>query len=206
VPDDDFDDRQTPTQRILDAAEQVFAAEGLSASLADIARHAGVGVGSIYRRFGNKDDLIQELAARRFSVLIQRMSLALTADDPWDAFSSEFRRSLVEYSSDRGFRELVLGAVTGSFGWARGTDPDRLEAAMQGWSAAMEGVIDRLISRAQEAGALRSDVTGSVILQLSIALQSVSGLADAADHEKAISVVLDGLRRPSTDLNDQPTP
>jgi AcrR family transcriptional regulator len=165
------------------------------ASLEQIARRAGLGVGSIYRRFGNKDDLIQELADRRFSVLIQRMSLALDADDPWDAFSSEFRRSLVDYASDRGLRELVLGVVTGSFGWARGTDPDRLEAAMRGWSAAVEDVIDRLIRRAQEAGDLRPDVTGSVILQLSIALQSISGLADPADTEKAISVVLDGLRR-----------
>ncbi|MCU1527992.1 MAG: hypothetical protein JWP75_1755 [Frondihabitans sp.] len=195
MPVGESEGERTPTERILSAAQHVFAAEGLTASLGDIARHAGLGVASIYRRFGNKDDLIQELADRRFSVLVQRMSLALDANDPWDAFSTEFRRSITEYSSDRGFRELVLGAVTGSFGWARGSDPDRLELAMHGWSVAMEEVIDRLIGRAQEVGALRSDVTGSVILQLSIALQSVAGLTDSADHEKAISIVLDGLRR-----------
>ena len=189
------DDARTPTDRILDAAQEVFAAEGLGASLGDIAGRAGVGIGSIYRRFGNKDDIIQELADRRFSALIERMTSALDTDDPWDAFTTEFRHSIADYASDRGFRELVIGAVTGSFGWARGTQPTRLRSAMEHWSGQMEDVIGRLISRAQQSGDLRPDVTGPLILQLSIALQSISGLADRGEHERAITVVLDGLRR-----------
>jgi len=196
VADEPFEETQTATERILDAAQAVFAIEGLEASLSDIARHAGVGVGSIYRRFDNKNDLIQELAERRFAGLVERMSADLESTDPWEAFSTEFRRSVAEYASDRGFRELVLSRVTGSMGWARGSEPDRLNAAMRKWGAAMESVIGRLITRAQEAGELRADVDGSVILQLSIALQSVSGLGDPSRHEQAISIVLDGLRTP----------
>ena len=182
-----------PTARILAAAREVFAAEGLDAQLDTIARRAGVGVASIYRRFGNKNDLIQEVAARHFTEILARMSAALDAPDPWEAFSLEFRRSVAEYSSDRGFRELVTGSVTGSFGWARGSEPDDLQAAMRGWSIEMEQVIDGLIGRAKAAGALRADATGSLILRLSMALQSVAGFGDPAEHEEAISLVLDGL-------------
>ena len=58
----------------------------------------------------------------------------------------------------------------------------------------MEMVIDRLIGRARDAGSLRADAPGSVILVLSMALQTVSGLGSEADREKAITIVLDGLR------------
>jgi AcrR family transcriptional regulator len=181
-------------ERILDAAREVFAADGLDAHLGSIAAKAGVGVASIYRRFGNKNDLIQEVAARHFEAILARMSVAATADDPWEAFSLEFRKSVAEYASDRGFRELVLGSVTGSFGWARGSRPEKLETAMRDWSAQMEKVIDRLIGRASAAGDLRADATGPVILRLSMALQSVAGFGESDDHDKAISIVLDGLR------------
>ncbi len=183
-----------PTERILTAAREVFAAEGLGAQLETVARRAGVGVGSIYRRIGNKNDLIEQLAETHFAELVARMSSALDDADPWEAFSAEFRRSVDEYASDRGFRELVIGRMTGSLGWARGSEPDRLQAAMLRWSAQMESVIDRLIGRARDAGSLRPDAPGSVILVLSMALQSVSGLGLAADREKAITIVLDGLR------------
>jgi hypothetical protein len=122
------------------------------------------------------------------------MSTALDADDAWDAFSTEFRRSVAEYSSDRGFRELVIGSVTGSLGWARGSNPDQLQEAMLRWSAEMESIIDRLLARARDAGTLRRDVTGPVILQLSMALQSIAGLGGPGEHDQAISIVLDGLR------------
>jgi AcrR family transcriptional regulator len=187
-------DDPTATDRILAAAREVFARDGLEASLGDVATHAGVGVGSIYRRFESKDDLIQELADQRFSTIIARMTAALDSPDPWDAFSAEFRRSVAEYTTDRGFRELVISGATGTLGWSRGREPEGLARAMQKWSTEIEAVIARLIGRAQDAGELRADVTGSVILQLSIALQSISGLVRSSDHEKAIDIVLDGLR------------
>ena len=181
-------------ERILEAARTVFAAEGLDAQLGAIARAAGVGVGSIYRRVGNKNDLIQEVASRHFATVVDRMSQALDAEDPWEAFSLEFRRSVAEYATDRGFRELVLGSVTGSFGWARGSQPEQLEAAMRSWNSQMEVVIDRLIGRAHESGDLRREATGPVILRLSLALQSVAGFGSTVEQDEAISIVLDGLR------------
>ncbi len=183
-----------PTERILDAAREVFAVEGLDAGLETIAQRAGVGVGSIYRRYGNKNDLIQEVAEVRFADLVDRMSRALDAPDAWDAFSTEFRRSVAEYSSDRGFRELVLASVTGSLGWARGTEPTELKAAMRRWSSEIESVIGQLLGRARDTGSLRADATGSVVRLLSMALQSVAGLGTAEEHELAIQIVLDGLR------------
>jgi hypothetical protein len=79
-------------------------------------------------------------------------------------------------------------------GWARGREPDGLARTMRRWGEEIEELIRILIHRAQDAGELRHDVTGSVILQLSIALQSISGLVGSSEHRKAIDIVLDGLR------------
>ena len=172
----------------------MFARDGLGASLGDVAQEAGVGVASIYRRFDNKNDLIQALLERRFPPIVERMTRGLTSDDPWGVFVDEFRQSAREYASDRGFRELVIGAVTGSFGWARGSEPDRLRDSLTHWTGQVESVIGQLIRRAQDAGALRSDVTGSVILQLSLAMQSIAGFGSDEDYDSALTVVIDGLR------------
>src|SRR5689334_12369493 len=80
-------------QRILDAAAQVFAEQGLGATLADVASRAGVGVATVYRRFPNKDDLILALFADRFGYWEQQSRRAAEAEDVWAGFVRYFEES-----------------------------------------------------------------------------------------------------------------
>src|SRR5918994_3433178 len=72
-------------ERVLDAAAGVFAAEGLDAPMPAVAAAAGVGVGTIYRAFGSKDELIAALAVDRVDLFDRDTRAALERDDPWEA-------------------------------------------------------------------------------------------------------------------------
>lgn len=193
-------------QRILDAAAAVFAEQGLSATLADIATQAGVGVGTVYRRFGNKDDLILALFADRFAFWERQARLAAEAEDVWAGFVDYFELSVRELVNDRGFRELIAGAYTANVGWARGSTPDQLRAMFARTEAAMVAHHIRLVRRAQDAGVLREDIAPTDMLVLTMSVQATAGLAAAATrpdiYRRVLGVVLDGLRP----ARDRPTP
>ena len=186
------------SQRILDAAAQVFAEHGLGATLADVAGRAEVGVASVYRRFANKDDLILALFADRFAYWEQQARLAAESEDVWAGFVGYFEESTEALVRDRGFRELVTGAYTATAGWARGAAPDRLYTLFAQTEAAMRDHHVRLVRRAQEAGVLRGDIAPTDMLVLTMAVQATVGLAATANrpdvYRRVLGVVLDGLR------------
>ena len=78
-------------ERILEAARDLFRERGLSASLNEIAHHAGVGVGTMYRHFPDKDQLVEGLFEQRIEALVTRMERALVDPDPWRALTSFIR-------------------------------------------------------------------------------------------------------------------
>ena len=194
------------SQRILDAAAEVFAEQGLGATLADVATRAGVGVATVYRRFANKDDLILALFADRFAYWEQQARQAAESEDVWAGFVRYFEDSAQAMVQDRGFRELVGGAYTATAGWARGTGPDQLYALFAQTEAAMREHHIRLVRRAQEAGVLRDDIAPTDMLVLTMAVQATASLAAAASrpeiYRRVLAVVLDGLRPSRT----HPTP
>src|SRR5437899_2486161 len=79
--------------RVLGAARRCMAVKGLDAQIEEIARTAGVGVGTVYRHFPTKEDLVQALALARFERLAELAREALAAADPWDGFESFMRAS-----------------------------------------------------------------------------------------------------------------
>lgn len=186
------------SQRILDAAAEVFAEQGLDATLAEVAARAGVGVATVYRRFANKDDLILALFAERFGYWEQQARQAAESKDVWAGFVRYFEESTEALVRDRGFRELVTGAYTASAGWARGSGPDRLYALFAQTEAAMREHHIRLVRRAQEAGVLRGDIAPSDMLVLTMSIQATAGLAAGAHrpdiYRRVLGIVLDGLR------------
>src|SRR6188768_1525257 len=84
-------DAERNRQRILQAAEEVFAARGLDASLDDIAAAAGVGVGTVYRRFPDKDALIDALFEDKIRRVHALAEAGLTEPDPWEALAGFMR-------------------------------------------------------------------------------------------------------------------
>ncbi|MEV6609773.1 helix-turn-helix domain-containing protein [Kutzneria sp. NPDC051319] len=192
-------------ERVLAVAAEVFAAQGLGATLADVAKHADVGVGTVYRRFANKDDLIYDVYADRVHATEDLAERASKATDVWAGFVSFLEQSLMDLANDRGLRELTTGGYTESLGWARGTPPTRLAELLAHNHTTMGVHLTKLVRRAKRAGVLRKDFQATDMMVLSHAAQAAMDFSDAERpqfYRRTLGFILDGLR-PS---REAPTP
>src|SRR5215217_9622277 len=94
--------------RILAAAAEVFAERGLDVSLDDIAAHAGVGIGTVYRRFPDKDALIDALFEEKIDRVVALADDALELADPWEGLTTFMRGMCRMQAEDRGFKDALL--------------------------------------------------------------------------------------------------
>ena len=112
--------------RILQAAREVFADRGFDASLDQIAAHAGVGVGTVYRRFPDKDALIDALFEERIGEIAAVGQRALSASDPWEGLVDFLQQASALQARDRGLRQALLSRGARKTERARREDhPDR---------------------------------------------------------------------------------
>ncbi|ONI74630.1 hypothetical protein ALI144C_37980 [Actinosynnema sp. ALI-1.44] len=186
-------DAETNLRRVLDAAAEVFAGRGLDATLADVAGHAGVGVGTVYRRFANKDELIYEVYRGPLVRATELARDASEADDVWSGFVRFFERSIRDLAADRGLWELTTGGFNQSLGWARGTPPTRLAQLFADNHKVMGAHLDKLVRRAKQAGELRADFEARDMTLLSAAVQATITVDDQASR-RVLGFILDGLR------------
>jgi AcrR family transcriptional regulator len=194
---------------VLDAAAAVFSVHGLGATLADIAHEAEVGVATVYRRFASKDDLIVAIYAPRLGAAAEAAKSSLDDPDPWHGFTTYFHDTLRQLVTDRGFRELVLGAYAGNVGWSRGTPPHRLLELVQDTERAMLPHHVELVRRAQAAGALRADFEPADMLVLTMAVLSTAEFAGAAFPDltrRVATMVIDGLQPARDTTTELPVP
>jgi AcrR family transcriptional regulator len=176
-------DAQRNRIRVLEAAEAVFAAEGLSVPVDVIAEKAGVGVGTLYRHFPTKEKLFEAIVIDRITVLAAEARCRATdAEDPGAAFFG-FLDHMVEVSAAK--RDLIM-ALAGA-----GVEFEVVAAEAK---EELKAAIEALLARAQAAGAVRPDVTAPVVMGL------VGGACMAADHpgqvepSDLLAIVFDGLR------------
>src|ERR1700727_1301184 len=94
-------DAELNRQRILRAAAEVFTSRGLQASLDDVARHAGVGVGTVYRRFPDKESLVEALFEERIEAIVAIAEKALAEPDSWTGLVSFLESACSELATDR---------------------------------------------------------------------------------------------------------
>ena len=167
--------------RILEAAEIVFASEGIEAPVDTIAEKAGVGVGTLYRHFPTKEQLCEAILLERLAALVTDAERLAGAEDPGGAFFG-FLSHVVE---EAGFKRDLLVAVTGaglSFEVAAADVKEELRAAV--------GV---LLERAQEVGAVRLDVTASTVMTL-VGATCQATAHDSGPGRDVFAIVCDGLR------------
>ena len=167
--------------RVLEVAYDTFAAEGLSVPIDEIARRAGVGAGTVYRHFPTKEDLFRAVVEDRIRGIIGE-GHALLADEPADALF-EFLRSmtLTWGATDRGLSEALAGV---------GIDVEKAMPEAEGEFFAMLG---DLLRAAQDAGAVRRDVSVPDVKAILVGLQAMQSYNDEA-AKRLTDVVLDGLR------------
>ena len=166
-------DARRNLELVLDAAEQVFGASGPDASIDEIARLAGVGHGTVFRRFPTKDDLMFAVIERHVEELCRLARQALAADDPGQAFFDFVWRVAELNMSTPGLHRCVVHC---------GSKPGAAE---------LEKLADRVVARAQRARALRRDVKAEDVRVL---VRSALTNAPAGQWRRYLGVVLDGLR------------
>jgi len=168
-------------ERVIAAARKCMARDGLDAQMEEIARCAKLGVGTVYRHFPTKDDLIEALAAARFVRLAELADEALERDDPWEAFCDFMRASAKIQSEDRALSEVLVSR------------PETMRRAAE--AVGILDLVAEIMGRAQAAGALRADADPRDVPMVMCAL---AGTAQSpfTDTNRYIGLVLDGMRAP----------
>jgi AcrR family transcriptional regulator len=161
-------DAQRNLDRLLEAAAECFAEQGVDASIDDIARRAGVGHGTVFRRFPTKDALLAAVLSSHMAELAASAESACDEPDAGEAFSRFVRGMAEAYARNRSLVEAVK----------------RCEAAPE--VSALVDAVGRLLKHAQDEGAVRSDVDAMDVLAL---------IPTAAAYPQ---IVLDGLRPPAS--------
>ena len=162
----------------------VFTERGLDATLNDVARAAGVGVGTVYRRFPDKESLIDALFRERIDNLVTVAEDACTAADPWQAVVSYLEYGAAAMAGDTGLRQLMM------FGTY---DRDQVCYARD----RMRPVITRLVQRAQASGDLRGDFEATDVKMIAFMLASLAEYAAAVTPDvwrRYLAMLIDGLR------------
>jgi AcrR family transcriptional regulator len=177
-------DAERNRQRILDTAGTLFAERGLGVSLDEIARHAGVGVGTVYRRFPDKEQLIDALFENRLAEILATANASLQIADPWDGLAHFIERSMELQVEDRALKELLLSTTTA-------------HARIEQGRRQIQPVVEAVLVRAQQAGVVRDDLAISDLMLLQHALGEVADYThDVAPQawRRVLYIALDGLR------------
>jgi AcrR family transcriptional regulator len=170
--------------RVLEVAQAVFASEGLAVPIDEIARRAGLGVGTLYRHFPTKEALFEAIVIGRMQALVEEARECRKAKDAGAAFFAILSRMVEEGAVKRDFLDALA---------AMGSDVARTLGALK---KELHAALDLALKRAQRAKAVRRDVDVREVLALVMGTMAASknhGL-DARGRERLLAIVRDGLR------------
>ncbi|MGV0626402.1 TetR/AcrR family transcriptional regulator [Mycolicibacter minnesotensis] len=177
-------DAERNRKRILEAARDLFAGKGLEPSLNDVAHHAGVGVGTVYRRFTNKDALLEAIFEDSINQLTELAKAALRRPDSWEGFAWYVERLCEMTATDRGLREIAFSKAYGG---------DRVTAAQE----RLVPVLKTLVERARLDGRLRPELSSTDMPIFGLLAGTVSEFAGHVDTDlwrRYVAILLDGMR------------
>jgi AcrR family transcriptional regulator len=175
-------DAQANRERILAAAEEVFGAAGATGSTEEVARRAGVGVGTVFRHFPTKQALLEATVIRHFALLTEQARALADATHPGTAL-----RGLIETMVGAGAAKLVLVNLL--------VEEAGSSAAAVGAATDLRAAVAVVLTKAQDAGAVRADVTVDEVYLLIRGLSQAAATApaDPIVLRRALAIVLDGL-------------
>jgi AcrR family transcriptional regulator len=178
-------DAQRNRDAILVAARQVFCELGLEAPLEEIARQAGVGIATLYRRFPNRAALVDAVLADTVEAHITVAERALATDDPWDGFAFYLEQSCRLQAADRGLNDVM------GMRFPRAT-------AVEAAKTRLFDLVAQVVDRAQQSGQLRADITMEDLAFLNWANARILPAVRAAGAPDAwrrhLGWLLDGFR------------
>ncbi|MGZ4556776.1 MAG: TetR/AcrR family transcriptional regulator [Mycobacteriaceae bacterium] len=174
-------DAERNRQQILDVAGAVFAEHGLDASFDEIARRAGVGVGTVYRRFPDREDLVEALFERRLGDVVTMAEDAARQPVAWDALCSFLEGSMQMQVADQALKQVLVDSGHGRERLARMRE--RLTPA-----------VASLMERAKAEGSLRRDVEVTDVAAITTMLSSATTVGEPALWQRYLVLMLDGLR------------
>jgi AcrR family transcriptional regulator len=183
-------------ERLLAAASELFAQRGLNVTLNDIAHHAGVGIGTAYRRFANKEEVIEALFEDKVDEISRLAHEALAKDDAWEALVGFLQDSLEVHFGDRGLTQLMYGS---------GLGPERLKRARD----LNAPLLTKIVDRAKDQGSVRSDFDQSDIVFLQLALTAImDSTRELAPqlYRRYLTMILDGIRADQRPLTPMTVP
>lgn len=177
-------DAQANRERIVTAARAAFAADGIELPVEEIARRAGVGMGTLYRHFPAKEDLVDAVLEDAFEEFVSAAEQALAEEDAWEGLRGFLERVFALHAENRGLKDII---PTRAHGRARA---DAMRARMR-------PLVRRMVERAQEQGTLRADFspedmpvvfwTGSRVIEATASV--------APDFwRRHLGLLLDGMR------------
>lgn len=169
---------------IVEAARTAFATDGIEVSVEEIARRAGVGMGTLYRRFPTKGDLVDAVLEDAFSEICQAAEEALELEDGWVGFTTFLERVFELHVRNRGIKDVIASGQH---------DRRRLESLR----AHMRPLIAEIVTRAQEQGELRPDFVTEDMPMLFWSGGRVAELTSSVSPElwrRYLGFLLDGLR------------
>ena len=171
-------------ERLVVAAREVFSREGGSASMEAIAREAGVGVGTLYRHFPKRIDVVEAVYQTEVDGLVRTAERVVTELEPWPAVV-EFLGAFVRYAHGK---RIFLSELREAFE----KNPDLKVRSRERIAAAM----DLVVGRAQAAGVARADVGGTDLLEL-VGPMCTNATLTEDQSGRLLAMILDGLRQPS---------
>jgi AcrR family transcriptional regulator len=176
-------DAERNRQRILDAAADLFAERGLQVSLDEVAERAGVGVGTVYRRFADREALIDALFQARVEEFIGIAEEAAADPDPWHGLTRFIELGTEFHGRNRALKELMFSAPGGR-DWV-----DRVRTRIR-------PIVGRMVKAAQEQGRLRPDLhtldIPMITLMLASAMEFTGGVGTES-WRRLLGIVVDGL-------------
>jgi AcrR family transcriptional regulator len=176
-------DARRNREAIVQAARALVAEHGEEAQIQDVARRAGVGVGTVYRHFPTKDALMGELMAECMRENAQISRDAALVADPWEAFTTLVRTGCESMADDAAKRRMWRIASDEAFAYAADAKQEMLDATTV------------VVDRAKGAGVLRADFGGDDMGSLMCGLGAVMDQARLpGDWRRLVEFALDGLR------------